>query len=652
MSSKKNKEELTNKDFFISGTPSNKINTINRGVKKTPPARIQVPSNKVIKRTPTPKQSIKRTPTPKQSIKRTPTPKQSIKRTPTPKKQTIKRTPTPTKQTIKRTSTPKQTIKRTPTPTKQTIKRTPTTTKQTVKREIGQTKPKFSLKIKTKSKTKTKTKMNNDKKNTILITNGFTKKINTQPPGVKKNVTKGLSYLYANQRLLSNAYFKTNGPKFNNQNNLNSYLNKRINILSSNKQHLSFKYPTVDLTSKNKDFDINLLFLFYLDMIHDGTITEKKTTFRTFLNGDIKKIIYGEDVIDFRITTMMKKIIEIVVKPQKSSIKIINNNDVIAEKLQGGFESILKLHLDEIFDKKWTKTISTSSTDFKYNKKLYISLDSERKDDRASGSPGIISRLLDKSKNSQERYIKRFETVGSITDPGKYMVQAGIKDNIMKLTSKQYERSSSKWCLQLMTFNINDKMEIKLGFDEKNRNYTLHVNEYEVPIGMESTTARGTKNVKIKISKLLGDFIQVLYNVSLMKEYIKSNRTPITDYFCLGTTDSNLSLVYAFMVHEILNYKPKIIIDSHKNNNVILYNLDNHITPKSPNSARTNQTEWGLRTAGKSTVQQTKKRSRIPTSAKMLSPIAEGSNNKNNKNQPTKKQEGIFASIAKKFKFK
>ena len=642
MSSKKNKEELTNKDFFISGTPSNKINTINRGVKKTPPARIQVPSNKV----------IKRTPTPKQSIKRTPTPKQSIKRTPTPKKQTIKRTPTPTKQTIKRTSTPKQTIKRTPTPTKQTIKRTPTTTKQTVKREIGQTKPKFSLKIKTKSKTKTKTKMNNDKKNTILITNGFTKKINTQPPGVKKNVTKGLSYLYANQRLLSNAYFKTNGPKFNNQNNLNSYLNKRINILSSNKQHLSFKYPTVDLTSKNKDFDINLLFLFYLDMIHDGTITEKKTTFRTFLNGDIKKIIYGEDVIDFRITTMMKKIIEIVVKPQKSSIKIINNNDVIAEKLQGGFESILKLHLDEIFDKKWTKTISTSSTDFKYNKKLYISLDSERKDDRASGSSSIISRLIDKSMKNRERYIKRLETVGSITDPGRYMVQAGIKDNIMKLTNKRYERSSSKWCLQLMTFNINDKMEIKLGFDEKNRNYTLHVNEYEVPIGMESTTARGTKNVKIKISKLLGDFIQVLYNVSLMKEYIKSNRTPITDYFCLGTTDSNLSLVYAFMVHEILNYKPKIIIDSHKNNNVILYNLDNHITPKSPNSARTNQTEWGLRTAGKSTVQQTKKRSRIPTSAKMLSPIAEGSNNKNNKNQPTKKQEGIFASIAKKFKFK
>ena len=651
MSSKKNKEELTNKDFFISGTPSNKINTINRGVKKTPPARIQVPSNKV----------IKRTPTPKQSIKRTPTPKQSIKRTPTPKKQTIKRTPTPTKQTIKRTSTPKQTIKRTPTPTKQSIKRTPTPTKQTVKREIGQTKPKFSLKIKTKiktkfqtkTKTKTKTKTNTDKKNTTSITNGFTKKINTQPPGVKKNVTKGLSYLYANQRLLSNAYFKTNGPKFNNQNNLNSYLNKRINILSSKGQHLSFSKQTVNLNSKNKDFDINLLFLFYLDMIHDGTILNK-TTFRTFLNSNIKKIIYGEDVIEFRITTMMEKIIAKVMKPQKSSIKKINNNnDVLASKLQGGFESILKNHLDEIFENNWTKTKSNSSTDFDYKKKLYISLDSERKDDRgASGSSSIISRLIDKSMKNRERYIKRLETVGSITDPGKYMVQAGIKDNIMKLVNKQYERSSSKWCLQLMTFNINDKMEIKLGFDEKERNYTLNVNGRDIPISMDSTTAKGTKNVKIKISKLLGDFIQVLYNVSLMKEYIKSNRTPITDYFCLGTTDSNLSLVYAFMVHEILNYKPKIIIDSHKNNNVILYNLDNHITPKSPNSARTNQTEWGLRTAGQSTVQQTKKRSRIPTSAKMLSPIAEGSNNKNNKNQPTKKQEGIFASIAKKFKFK
>jgi len=644
MSSKKNNEELLNNNFYISGS----------AVKRTPTQKQSV------KRTSTPKQSVKRTPTPKtQTVKRTPTPtKQTVKRTPV-TKQTVKRTPTPTKQTVKRTPTPtKQTVKRTPTPTNQTVKRTPTPTNQTVKREKGQTKPKFSLKIKTKiktkfqtkSKTKTKTKMNTDKKNTISITNGFTKKINTQPPGVKKNVTKGLSYLYANKKLLSNAYFKTNGPKFNNQNNLNSYLNKRINILSSNKQHLSFKYPTVDLTSKNKDFDINLLFLFYLDMIHDGTIS--KVTFRTFLNGDIKKIIYGEDVIDFRITTMMKKIIDKVAKPQKSSIKIINNNDVIAEKLQGGFESILKLHLDEIFDKKWTKTISTSSTDFKYNKKLYISLDSERKDDRASGSPGIISRLLDKSKNSQERYIKRFETVGSITDPGKYMVQAGIKDNIMKLTSKQYERSSSKWCLQLMTFNINNKMKIELGFDEKERKYTLDVNEYKVPIGMESTTAKGSKNVKIKISKLLGDFIQVLYNVSLMKEYINSKNTPITDYLCLGTTDSNLSLVYAFMVHEILNYKPKIIVDLHKNNSVILYNLNNHIEPKYPNSARTNQTEWGLRTAGQTTVKQTKKRARVPQS--MLSPIPEGNNkNNNNKNRQTKKQNvgGIFGTIRKRFGF-
>jgi hypothetical protein len=221
----------------------------------------------------------------------------------------------------------------------------------------------------------------------------------------------------------------------------------------------------------------------------------------------------------------------------------------------------------------------------------------------------------------------------------------------MKLTSKQYERSSSKWCLQLMTFNINNKMKIELGFDEKERKYTLDVNEYKVPIGMESTTAKGSKNVKIKISKLLGDFIQVLYNVSLMKEYINSKNTPITDYLCLGTTDSNLSLVYAFMVHEILNYKPKIIVDLHKNNSVILYNLNNHIEPKYPNSARTNQTEWGLRTAGQTTVKQTKKRARVPQS--MLSPIPEGNNkNNNNKNRQTKKQKkGILASIAKKFKF-
>jgi len=34
-----------------------------------------------------------------------------------------------------------------------------------------------------------------------------------------------------------------------------------------------------------------------------------------FLNSDIKKIIYGDDVIEFRITTMMRKIIDKVKKP-------------------------------------------------------------------------------------------------------------------------------------------------------------------------------------------------------------------------------------------------------------------------------------------------------------------------------------------------
>ena len=84
----------------------------------------------------------------------------------------------------------------------------------------------------------------------------------------------------------------------------------------------------------------------------------------------------------------------------------------------------------------------------------------------------------------------------------------------------------------------------------------------------------------------------------------------IKDKLCLGTNDGSLSLMYAFMVHNLVGKMPKMILDMSKNNEIIIYNLHGFSRVPSTPSRATNNTVYQGRTPGLSTVQGRKTQSR------------------------------------------
>ena len=415
-----------------------------------------------------------------------------------------------------------------------------------------------------------------------------------------KNVARGLSYLYeSNKGIVPNTTTQNVFKNAKTVNNQFTLMKKQVNHISSDGKHIKFSKPKIDLKSSNKDFNLNFLFLVYLDMVHDGTYTG--SSFKTFLNSDIAKILFKGQIPGFKITTMMNNIMKIT-----SSIKKNNTNTNISAKK--GFETAIKTNLDGVFGvNEWSKqTIKASNLDI--TQSLYITLDAERSATlgAASGVGSSISSIISNSKKNKKRLLKPLFTVGSLTDPGSGYLQRGLKYFAPNIVSKD-PSSSAKWCLQLMTFNINDKMNVKMGFDDKNNTYTCKINENDIPVGTRKNNANTTVTA---ISKFMGDFTQVLYNVSLIEHYEKS-RQDIKDKLCLGTHDGSLSLLYAFMVHNIVGkIIPKMILDMSKNNEIIIYNLHEFSKVPSTPSRATNNTVYQGRTPGLSTVQGRKTQSR------------------------------------------
>ncbi len=430
------------------------------------------------------------------------------------------------------------------------------------------------------------------------LSNVLLSRINNFTNQKNKNVVRGLSYLYeSNKGIVPNTHTQNVFKNAKTVNNQFTLLKKQVNHISSDDKHIKFSKPKIDLKSSNKDFNLNFLFLVYLDMVHDGTYTG--SSFKTFLNSDIAKILFNKSVPSFKITTMMNNIMKIT-----SSINNNKTNTNISAKK--GFETDIKTNLEGVFGvNKWSKQkIKASNLDI--TKSLYITLDAERSATlgTASGVGSSISSMISNSKKNKQRLLKPIFTVGSLTDPGSGYLQRGLKYFAPTIVSKD-PSSSAKWCLQLMTFNINNKMNVKMGFDDRINTYTCDINGHDIPVGTRKNNANTTETA---ISKFMGDFTQVLYNVSLIEHY-KNSRQDIKDKLCLGTNDGSLSLLYAFMVHNIVGKMPKMILDMSKNNEIIIYNLDGFSKIPSTPSRATNNTVYQGRTPGLSTVQQGKKTS-------------------------------------------
>ena len=415
------------------------------------------------------------------------------------------------------------------------------------------------------------------KKNVIKMFNNKSQCISNNKT---KNVCRALKYISKSQLLTGTSIYNQEIP-FNKLNEKTSSIIKTIENAS-----IKFNKKEIDLIASDKDFNIDFLFLVYLDTVHDKTYTG---SFNQFLKSNIAKFLCKKGVPKFKVTTMIGNIIE------ESEGKITNNKNIIEAK--EGFEKILKLKLNKIFDPKWVKGYGSSTSIKTKEKRLNVILDSEKgQGGTASGTFSHVSALIGSSKNGEIRSLKPLITLGSLFDPGKNMVQWGITRDIPNLFGKN-SKTSLKWCLYTMNFNINNNTHISVGHNGKK--YVLKINGKDITIGLSTSHAQKNKtNASKVLSKFMGDFLQNLYGIGIMYHYRKDKNMPP---ICLGTTDGNNTLMYAFMVHRILGQKPKIILDLSKNNEILLYNLKDHFTIL---GTPTYQSGPQVRRVGNTTVQQ------------------------------------------------
>ena len=418
-----------------------------------------------------------------------------------------------------------------------------------------------------------------------------------------ENIPRALKYI-SGSKLVPGTSIKRQKIPFNKLNEKTSSIIKTIENAS-----IKFNKKEIDLiaSDKDKDFNIDFLFLVYLDIVHDETYTG---SFNEFLKSRIAKILCKK-VPKFKVTTMIGNIIK------ESEGNITNKNNII--KAKKGFEKILKLKLNEIFDPGWVKEYGLSTSITKKDNRLNVILDSEKQQAliTSGGSGSQISALIESSKKGNERPLKPLFTLGSLFDPGWSMLQWGITRDIPNLFGKN-PKTSMKWCLYTMDFNINKNTHISVGHDGKK--YVLKINGEKIPIGLSKSNAQNNKtnnktnipiglsksnaqnnktNNRKMLSKFMGDFLQNLYGVGIMYHYRKDKNIPP---ICLGTTDGNNTLMYAFMVHRILGQEPKIILDLSKNNEILLYNLNGYFTLESTPTYQSKT--YSLNTAQKTTVQQ------------------------------------------------
>jgi len=466
--------------------------------------------------------------------------------------------------------------------TRQILTRSQTKTPRSLTRNNNQTKTPRSV---TRNNNQTKTPLPKvTKKNVIKMFNNKSQYISNNK---SENIPRALKYISKSQ-LLTGTSIKRQKIPFNKLNEKTSSIIKTIENAS-----IKFNKKEIDLIADDdKDFNIDFLFLVYLDIVHDKTYTG---SFNQFLKSGIAKTLCGKnEVPKFKVTTTIGNIIK------ESEGKITNENNIIEAKK--GFEKILKLKLNEIFKTKWVKEYGLSTSITTKEKRLNVILDSEKSQSttKSGGSGNQISALIESSKNEKTRYLKPLITLGSLFDPGWSMLQWGITRDTPKLFGNN-PTTSLKWCLYTMNFNINNNTHISVGHNGKK--YVLEINGKDITIGLSKSNAQNNKtNANKVLSKFMGDFLQNLYGVGIMYHYRNSSKKiPI----CLGTTDGNNTLMYAFMVHRILRQEPKIILDLSKNNEILLYNLKDHFTIL---GTPTYQSGAQVRSGGKTTVQQPQKK--------------------------------------------
>jgi len=348
-------------------------------------------------------------------------------------------------------------------------------------------------------------------------------------------------------------------------------IEEQYKVVSDNIRQAGGAKNTLSLNFKTSDDKLNFCLLMWLDMSHDGTVG---TNFETFVKSSIVKTFLGETIPYNKDTEMMSRMKGLGIITTEKTKKGVG-------KLKGlwpgsQFENKIKVNLPYIFGVKepiTTIAISTklsNSAKNRDNKPIYVTIDSE-------SEYKSISTLIENAKypftTSNGRkitryYLKPIITISNRVDPGRLMPIKGVTEEFSKLMQKADKLKSTQ------LYNVKDcdfkvgKTRLTLGTAGRGK-FNLKINGSEVPYGVTAGEAKKASNDKDKLSKFLGDFMQILTVLS----------KPVNQRIVLGTLDGVLCGMYCFLSKSLMNEEPRIFIDMSfkQRNQIVMYGVSDLI---------------------------------------------------------------------------
>ena len=368
--------------------------------------------------------------------------------------------------------------------------------------------------------------------------------------------TRGLKLIYSKSVYTQIIKFLSN----KNTNSRKGIIAKQIEQIQNNYIPLSNDMKTRDFNKRTRgdtNFEIDFLFLIWLDLTHDGST---KRTFQEFLKSNFKNIFIKRDITLPRGNTPM---INNILGLYTNDTGIKQGTDgIISKKGTGSWEKTIKHNLDRIFEINEGIIILPTQINVNFIKSnvtnpLLVHIDSES--DR-----GVITKLQERSKLGDKRKIMKFNNITNLIDPGVYKSNS-FKSELSPFLTQNSPKSRHYWNFDETNFKIGNLwMKPTL-----NDTYIINNGNRELKAGVSRAQASAAANTNIDtmLGKFLGDFAQILFLANLSQS--KSG-------IALGTNDAMMSAMYIFIFTRCkIRNPPLLIIDTGENNSALFYGFNN-----------------------------------------------------------------------------
>ena len=332
---------------------------------------------------------------------------------------------------------------------------------------------------------------------------------------------------------------------------------------------------------------VELAYLMYLDMKHDKIID---MSFDMFIKSDIIKTIFGSDYtkIDKNMNTKLYK--NLLNLPNKSYEAVIKEN---YESLFNTGEAV------EFSNRQITADMFKSGTD------TCLLFDQEDEASTLSNAQRRVaypySYVLDKitkigetASTSETKPFYNTVSIANLVDPGHDMQMDSAKKD-SQYVMKETPSTTLSWNYRKPVFKIgNTTLEYRL--DDSTLNYVIDITtdkgKVTVPSGVTADAAsKATATVNDKISKFLGDFMQILTTVALNKTNTKSGYM-----YVLGTGDAMCAAMYCYIC-DITKTKNRLWFVKSTEQKSKLYGM-NHVLDLSQLANNNNKLPIKSRTTG------------------------------------------------------